>query len=460
MIRLYLDWNVMAQMKNGQHSELFEIISNEYKFIKIFSTAHIGDIHAGYSGTVENEQQIKSDLEFLSQITDDLCIYNNGKNIAIEPYSPFSLFEQQKVPLRQSEPFNLDEFADNPQLAAKASEYNQLLNRPLDGVLKEALDNPVTAAGMKQFYPGLRSDMTYGDMIRISMERFKSMNEGETYKTMRDMLQKGLKLQRDRLFDDQQPFQTIESIYKVLPITASDRPFERLMENVPEWFSRIANMYIQLDMHGYQEDKVSVGKGRRQTFKNLTNDAFHAAFASSCDFYITNDKKAYKKTKQVYERQQVNTLVLKPEEFVKHYHEFLWVNEPQMHLSAFVKILREGYYVESEDETQILKTFWLPHFLFDYFTRAQILYTKETSRLLYFLSKDKPTNGKWTFTQEIEQIMKHLSSFLGQDLDNFGEFGNEDDLDNWRGRRWSLDDQTEIRLAFPNGWLQLYLDIL
>jgi hypothetical protein len=151
--------------------------------------------------------------------------------------------------------------------------------------------------------------------------------------------------------------------------------------------------------------------------------------------------------------------VLKSEEFVAHYHEFLWINEPQRHLLAFLKILREGDYVENEDETHILKTFWLSHFLFDHFTRAHILYTKETGRCLYFLSKDKPTNGKWTFIQEIEQVMRQLNSFLGQDIDNFGELGDGDELDNWRGRCWKLDEHTEIRLAFPNGWLQLYLDM-
>ncbi len=460
MVRLYLDWNVLAQMKNGQHQELLDILSNKDKFIKIFSTAHIGDIHSGYSGTLENEQQIRSDLEFLSQVTDDLCIYNNGKDITIEPYSPFNLFEQQKEPLPRAEPFNLDELVSNPQLLAKASDYNQLLDRPLDGVLLEALNDPVTAAGMQRFYPGLRADMTYGDLIRISMEMFKSINEGEAYKDLRDIAQKGLNIPRDQLFDAQQPFQTIENIYKGLPIDDGDSPFERPMKHAPEWFGRIANAYIQLDMHGYQEDKVSVGKGRNQTFKNTTNDAFHAAFASSCDFYVTNDKRAYKKTNQVYEKLQVNTLVLKPVEFVTYYQEFLWINEPQTHLLAFLKILQKGNYAENEDETHILKTFLLSQFLFDHFTRAHILYTKETGRSLYFLSKDKPTNGRWTFIKEIEQVMRQLNSFLGQDLDGFGELGDEDELDNWRGRRWRLDDHTEIRLAFPNGWLQLYLDLL
>jgi len=458
MIRLYIDWNVLAQMKNGQHQELLTIISNNEKFLKLFSTAHIGDIHSGYSGTPENEEQIRNDLLFLSSMTGDLCIYNNGKDIVVETYSPFSLFDQRKEPLLWATPFNLSEINDNPQLLGKALEYNQMLSRPIDGVLREALENPQTAGGMQQFYPGLSSDMTYGDLIRISMERFNSMNEGEAYKSMREMVQKGLNIPRDMLFDDQQPFKTIEKIYQSLPLAVEDRPGERPMEHAPEWFGAIVNDYLKLDMHGYQEDKVSVGKGRKQTFKNLTNDAFHAAFASCCDFYLTNDKKGYKKTNKVFEKLQVNTLVMKPDEFKAYYHKYLWITEPREHLLAFLKILQHGEYVLHDDETHMLRTFWLSHFLFDHFTRVHALYDKSTERWLYFLSKYKPTNGRWTFVAEIEQIISHLQSFLGDDLDGFGDFGTQDDLAEWRGRRWRLDVGAIIRLAFPNGWLQLYVD--
>lgn len=66
----------------------------------------------------------------------------------------------------------------------------------------------------------------------------------------------------------------------------------------------------------------------------------------------------------------------------------------QFNLRAFIEILMEGDYIETEDETHILKTYYLSHFLFDRFTRAHSQYTKETNSFLYFLSKDKPTNGK------------------------------------------------------------------
>jgi hypothetical protein len=459
MIRLYLDWNVISDMKNGRHSQLLEVVSNDEKFIKLFSTAHIGDIHGGYTGTPENEIQTQDDLEFLSRLTADWCIYNNSKDIVVEAYSPFSLFEQRKEPLPQAKPFDLADLADNPELSAKAGGYNELLDRPLDGAIRETLDNPVSAAAMQQFYPGLRSDMTYGDLIRIAMERFKSMNEEETYKSMRQMLQQGLNVARDRLFDDKDPFQMIGEMYKAMPFSDGDRPGEKPIANVAEWYGKIVSAYLQLDMHGYQEDKVSVGRGRTQTFRNVSNDAFHAGFASTCDFYVTSDKRASKKTTQVYGKLGINTLVLTPEEFMVHYQEFLSINDPAMSLTAFLRILREGDFVEQEDETHILKTSWLQHFLFDHFTRVHILYTKETNSCLYFLSKDKPTNGPWTFTLEIEQVMRQLGSLMGEDMDGFGVFGEDDEPDNWRGRRWKLDDHTVIRLAFPNGWLQLYLDM-
>jgi hypothetical protein len=76
-------------------------------------------------------------------------------------------------------------------------------------------------------------------------------------------------------------------------------------------------------MHGYQEDKVNTQKGRKETAINTIDDALHAAFAATCNFYVTNDRKAYKKTKMIYKKMQKDTMVLKPDEFVSYYNEFL-----------------------------------------------------------------------------------------------------------------------------------------
>ena len=39
---------------------------------------------------------------------------------------------------------------------------------------------------------------------------------------------------------------------------------EKKYKNAPEWFNKITNEYLLLDMHGYQEDKVNIKKGRKE----------------------------------------------------------------------------------------------------------------------------------------------------------------------------------------------------
>jgi len=454
-----MDWNVMSQMKNGNHVELLRILSNENKFLKMFSTAHIGDIYAGYTGEEKQKEHIDADLEFISKLTHDYCAYTNNDKVTVEPYDPKELFEQRKVPITPFADINFADLTSNltnsSELGTELKEKREkLLNIPLDDVLKKAYNNPDGATRMQKLYPELESNQTFGGMLNAIMGQFHRLNESDDYKDMRQMVQNSLDINRDRLFDATDPIGKIEKIYEQL----GRSPYLKKFEYVPDWYGDILNWYLLLDMHGYQEDKVNVTKGRKETFKNTTNDAFHAAFASICDFYITNDEKSYKKTRAVYNKLGLNTIVLKPSEFVEYYNENLAIETVQQHLLTFLYLLRSPDFQFIEDEHSTLQSFYFRDFVLDYFTRAHISFDKSSGNSLTFLSKDKPTNGRWTFAIEVETLIDKLISFFGDDLDNYGPFQRDEDLgSNWIGRRWKLEN-TIFRLAMPNGWLQLYMD--
>src|SRR5258705_9152592 len=98
MIKVYIDWNVMSQMKNGNHKDLYQILASE-KFFIPYSTSHIGDIFSSYKETEEQNNYINSDLDFISTLTRNTCLFNDGKNILMDFSSPHDLF-QQKVEQR------------------------------------------------------------------------------------------------------------------------------------------------------------------------------------------------------------------------------------------------------------------------------------------------------------------------------------------------------------------------
>jgi hypothetical protein len=95
MIKVYLDWNVMAQMKSGYQNDLLKVLSNKDKFLIPYSTSHIGDILSSYSEDIEQKKRIEKDLEFITSITDNLCLSNNGKQVILDKSDPKALFQQR-----------------------------------------------------------------------------------------------------------------------------------------------------------------------------------------------------------------------------------------------------------------------------------------------------------------------------------------------------------------------------
>ena len=58
MIKVYFDWNVLSQMKNGKHSELKILIQDNEKLLIPFSTSHINDISSSFKNTPEQKNTL------------------------------------------------------------------------------------------------------------------------------------------------------------------------------------------------------------------------------------------------------------------------------------------------------------------------------------------------------------------------------------------------------------------
>ena len=95
MIKIYLDWNVISQMKNGQLNELKNTLLENDKFLLPYSTSHIGDLLPSLKeGEITNEF-INSDLNFISELTKNSCLINTGKDVVLDIIKPQELFKQK-----------------------------------------------------------------------------------------------------------------------------------------------------------------------------------------------------------------------------------------------------------------------------------------------------------------------------------------------------------------------------
>lgn len=294
--------------------------------------------------------------------------------------------------------------------------------------------------------------------MKISWAQNRKMEETEAYKAMREMVQQGLGINKDKMFAKEQPFGELDKLYAgIKELTGFDINGILRNDNSPSWFQDISHSYLMLDMHGYQQDKIKVDQKNHDTMRNTIDDGFHAAFASTCEFYITNDARSANKAKQVYQKLQVNTRICSPDEFVAYGTNSLVYDDPRVHLKLWLKLLGSPDYTESLVEDAIWRTYLLEFYLFDYFNMVSLVYAPDHTVPLILLRKNKPTNYRVTTALEVKAIIEKLNVAFetneGQRIDPDRILSLEDLHCQW------LYQGAAFRLQLLNGYLQLYMDL-
>lgn len=464
MIKVYLDWNIMSGMKNNHFPELNNIILNKDKFLLVYSTSHIGDIFASIKDHSEQEQKIiREDLDYITYLTDNLCLVNNSKEVTLSDYEPGELLDDRirEAPLFQD--LSLDNLfssieEDNPMFGIVNSMKNMIASIPLDLAFKEAFENPESAEMLDKMFPGLKEDQTMNGFFKSFGKMFHNMNETEDYKDLRNMVQQ-IGVNSGHFNENKNPFEVIDNAYKKIGVENLniDKYFEK-GKNAPEWFDDITNEYIKLDMHGFKADKVKVTAKEKNTFNNTTEDASHSAFASRCEFYITNDDKNYHKTKAVFQKLGIFTIVLKPNEFIQYYNLFLNTNDFDDH---FTSIIDEMKRVENfqEQKYESGEFFGCVNFTNQYFFNFNkiLIPNPKINDALFILGKENPSKNYIMSYQEIEAMLKLFVDKLGIDINgkSYFEVSEINPEEDWTGRTWET-NIGQITIKRLNGWFQMY----
>jgi hypothetical protein len=456
-----MDWNVMSQMKAGRHRELAEIMANDEKFFKLYSTSHIGDIAAS-SQDEHNKENIESDLDYIAKVTGNYCVYNIGKEVLIEKRMPRDLYNERNelggiFDILDTDVPDEDLDPDDLEVRTMLRPFLELLKKQQsDEVFRQVFENVETARQMRQLLPDLEYNFSQAGAFNAFLKMFRRLNEKDDYKHLRTSVQQGIKINRDRMFDTAKPYEMIEKAYKKMGIVLPENSLPN--EYSPDWYNELCNAYVSLDMHGYQEDKVIVAKGRKQTFRNTNEDAFHMAFASTCDFYITSDQKSLKKSEVIYEKYKINTWAMNPDEFVAHYNQCLHFKGSKF-LEIVPAIVQYGDPIVSEDGMRSIYS--SPLFVFDYFNMVLVVRDELVSAKPFFLlTRSKPTNNAVLYEYELNTLIHKLLAVLGNDLDLLGGYqsSEKDQIrkDKWLGRNW--DHQGLLyQLRFEDEHLRMYI---
>lgn len=457
MIRIYLDWNVISQMKNGAHSMLYSLLLENKKNILIFySGAHIDDINKNINSDIN--EITKSDLKFLSELTSNNCLFLDMNNILntdfIDPlnYLKDRLEERELFEGNLSDKLisYIDEIEQfNPNLAAN---YKNFLHTDCD----------FDIGPLKNIFPELKGG-SFKNILDSMFELFKNMNNTERYSGLRKLIQNGLSINRDKIFNSDNPFEQIKSVFTKTGITY-DNFIETIRSNLKQdenWYNQITNTYINLDMFGFKEDKVFVKPNKSNTFKNIINDASHAAFGSICHYFITNDNRAYEKTKATYNVHCINTNLCKPDEA---YNSLKNMNDFNILGKIFDQIPQEydnGHKSEVLLNNDSMKfTMIISQIMFIYFFNK--IYVPEffgKDRYL-ILSTDKPTNGNFYYRQEIENLVSNIDDLLDIQKENRVQFSDDEfetikNNGDWKRNYCGTDIM--LTLTQYDGFIQLYI---
>lgn len=462
MIFIYLDWGVMSVLKAGGHKQLLEILKQPDRFIIPYSTSHIADIFHSYKeNNEEQDARINQDLEFISGLTNNSCYSCQKEEAGFMFYDPKDLFQQRVEEKDLFKNFNLDKlesmFKGDPlieKLGKNIVESIRLI--PIDQVMKDALENPEIGKYLDEILPGWKDNLTMEGFFEAFGKMIESWNESEKYKDVRKLVQNGLRINRDKLYDSENPFDLINKAYKDLggSVTSIEYP----SSFGPDWYKKIGSEFLKLDMHGYKEDKIEVKPKSKKTFKNTVEDSNHAAFSSMSHFYIVDDRRAYEKAKKVYEKLGINSHIFTVEEFLNHYNSFLYRRDPNIDLKIQIEYLKRQPISIKEIDSGKYATYYIPHFLFDFFNMMNIFYDKENHITMVTLGQSYPTNKRIIYYFEIVNLSKKLYAFFGQDSDDLGEISEEElKEEEWIGRKWEFEG-ISLRFNRSGGDYILYYD--
>lgn len=460
MIRVYLDWNIFVYLKQRKESEelyksIYAIIKrNNNKLLFPYSPAHLQDLKRGFSETEKSKTLTYLDLEFLQEISQDHCLYEDYKEKKVIP----SIINPTKYFNQLSEDKTLEEFdfdslfsSDSKEISELWSKYIELLKLIPSGINFEQIDSvPAKYGDLKTIFQNTRVENNFYNMMKDVMKIISQPEKHSgIYKSVRNSSIDDMKI-------DTNPANwgnAFDYLDKVLAKTKLNQTFREMVENNLKIthkdkklsrFDYFVNYYISLDTFGYYRDKE---------LPNLIADATHAYYGAYADIFVTNDNNTYHKAKAVYENMNIETKVCKASEFPSAFYSINQLgdnNVTESITSRIVEIIRHSIILMNsvDDKLNPATVHKIHHPLVDYFDRMQISYFNDSTVLFFYKKRENYSN--FMFWTEIKIVVNKIVLDFGVDDNLNGDFSEQDkeglrNGNDWKGRMWRRNEiVTEI----------------
>lgn len=418
MLRIYLDWNIISNLKRDENKDLKRFIDqNKDNLLFPYSPAHFKDLMKSYSPL---NIHFNEDLEMLEYLSQDHLMIWEDTNVYPKSCDPYEYFERQK-----------DNFTDI-SIAGIWSSIEEMSNeshmtRGFIDIMKSIFKlipigfeiNEQNKTIIEKMFPGLSPSSSMWDLMQqIPIFGENILKNRDFYLNLRKALgDTGAKI--DVNSKNWRENDVIDNIGLLLTHLGGNITFMESVESIFKFQNKKANRieffmraYSMLDMFGYKSDKLPK---QTDNFQNIQTDGEHAFFAAHCDYFVTADKKLRAKAQALYKKLNISTVILSPDEFISMLEKGLYTYPNDAHSFIFdaISFLKKENTFPISD---IYKEFSIPPFssppyYCNYFNSA-CLFKDDKNHIILFCRQN--TNySNFIFCDEMEVIIKSLTTILG-----------------------------------------------
>lgn len=427
MIRIYLDWNVISNLKLKEYEELNEFITlNKKHFQFPYSSAHFNDLMKSYN---PNNIYFYQDFEKLEYLTERHYLQWNNERTAPYFHSPKDFFENEKNKDKSISKFNFDELISDFDEHWKDSELGNigsLMKSTLELIPANVLTDKSSEA-LNKMFPTLNSDSNMYDLLNAILPFIDNItNDRDYYLNLRKLTNESKK-KLDTNSGSWEEHEVIEKIDEYLKSNGSNVSFIDSIEtifkdrktpiNKYEFFN---TAYLSLDMIGYKPEKL---KKKTDNMLNIATDGQHAFYAAHCDLFVTSDKNLRKKASVLYSKLSISTKVIDTKDMLSTIREMVDIpSSLDKLINKVIDIIASGELIKhhpvseaDEADSYVIK---LPKLYFNFFNSLVLRnYSSINAKVISF--KKVITNySDFTFYTEYEYLYDTISKLFGDNTES------------------------------------------
>jgi len=447
MVRIYFDSDVINNLRDGNKPELKQLIDvHRDRLLIPYSDAHVND---KVPSKEKAEELFWRDIDFLTEFTKSKYLQQDEKLGCAKPFIATArevykgVVENEELMKGFFDVDKLISFLDSSAKDLGVPEATELLK----SVINTKVPNPNDSA----------KTITYKDELQKTASHIHGiLNDPQAYKDSRDKMWEGYKLPDHASSWNENVVDNIDQHLKNKGVAESlTSMIDDSMKNKKKVnnFDYFFSTYLMLNYVGYSPDKIDVKKNRGMS--NHMQDAKHAFYGANCDYFVVMDKKLRKKTKALYDKFNIRTRIVSPEEMATQLKNIISNDE----INEAFDVIGKSVPVDALEEDGIKKyQYRLDMRFLDYFTHLQLEMGYPNDGRVLLFSKPTLNYANYMFYEEFDAVVEKVNNMFGGGI-NTKEIINEfrSSTEDYHIKIYALSENIFVKLGADK--INFYLSI-